>query len=163
MKRKRRHLTAEFKARIAFEALKEEKTIQQIAVDEDVAPAQISTWKKELQERMVELFERKNASNENAKRSEAQTARLERKVGQLVTRKGISRKKVRAAGDRSERKAMIETQHPKLSVRRQCELVGVNRNRLAPRRTKTTDEDHEIMKILGSTLHEMAIFRRTKT
>ena len=28
---------------------------------------------------------------------------------------------------------MIETQHPKLSVRRQCELVGINRNRLAPR------------------------------
>jgi len=26
---------------------------------------------------------------------------------------------------------MIQTQHPKLSVRRQCELVGINRNRLA--------------------------------
>jgi len=43
---------------------------------------------------------------------------------------------------------MIETQHPKLSVRRQCELVGVNRNRLTPRRTKATCEDHEIMKTL---------------
>ena len=46
MKRKRRHLTAEFKARIAFEALKEEKTIQQIAVNEDIAPTQISAWKR---------------------------------------------------------------------------------------------------------------------
>ena len=43
---------------------------------------------------------------------------------------------------------MIETQHPKLSVRRQCELVGINRNRLAPRETKATREDHAIMKIL---------------
>ena len=43
---------------------------------------------------------------------------------------------------------MIETQHPKLSVRRQCELVGVNRNRLAPREIKATREDHEIMKTL---------------
>ena len=104
MKRKRRHLTAEFKARIAFEALKEEKTIQQIAVDDDVAPAQISTWKKELQERMVELFERKNASNENAKRSEAQTARLERKVGQLVIEKEFLEKKCVQLGiDLSER------------------------------------------------------------
>ena len=41
-KRKRRHLTAEFKARVALEALKEEKSIQQIAKDEDVAPTQIS-------------------------------------------------------------------------------------------------------------------------
>ena len=39
MKRKRRHLTAEFKARVALEALKEEKTIQQTAFDEDVAGA----------------------------------------------------------------------------------------------------------------------------
>jgi hypothetical protein len=34
MKRKRRHLTAEFKARVTLEALKEDKTIQQIAIDE---------------------------------------------------------------------------------------------------------------------------------
>ena len=40
---------------------------------------------------------------------------------------------------------MIETQHPKLSVRRQCELVDINRNRLAPRETKATREDHAIM------------------
>lgn len=43
---------------------------------------------------------------------------------------------------------MIETHHPKLSVRRQCELVGVNRNRLAPREIKATREDHEIMETL---------------
>jgi transposase-like protein len=104
MKRKRRHLTAEFKARIAFEALKEEKTIQQIAIEEDVAPTQISAWKKELQERMGELFERKNASSENAKRSEQQTARLERKVGQLVIEKEFLEKKCVQLGiDLSER------------------------------------------------------------
>ena len=105
---------------------------------------------------MSELFDRKNASNENAKRSEAQTARLERKVGQLFTRKGISRKKVRAAGDRSELKAMIKTQHPRLSERRQCELVGINRNRLAPQQTEVSSEDHEPVKILGPTLQETA-------
>ena len=86
-KRKRRHLTAEFKARVALEALKEEKSIQQIAKDEDLAPTQISAWKKELEERMSELFERKNAANDAAKKSDKQAARLERKVGQLVIEK----------------------------------------------------------------------------
>ena len=38
MKRKRRHLSAEFKARVAKEALKEEKSIQQIAQDNEIAP-----------------------------------------------------------------------------------------------------------------------------
>ena len=86
-KRKRRHLTAEFKARVALEALKEEKSIQQIAKDEDVAPTQISAWKKEPEERMSEFFERKNAASDAAKKSDKQAARLERKVGQLVIEK----------------------------------------------------------------------------
>ncbi len=63
MKRKRRHLTAEFKAWVATEALKEENTIQQLAQDNDIAPTQVSSWKKELEERMCEIFERKNASD----------------------------------------------------------------------------------------------------
>lgn len=98
MKRKRRHLTAEFKARVAFEALKEEKTIQQIAIEEDIAPTQISAWKKELQERMGELFERKNAASDNARKNEAQTARLERKVGQLVIEQDFLKKKCEQLG-----------------------------------------------------------------
>ena len=32
------------------------------------------------------------------------------------------------------RKAMVEADHPQLSIRRQCELLGVNRNRLEPKR-----------------------------
>ena len=103
-KRKRRHLTAEFKARVALEALKEEKSIQQIAKDEDVAPTQISAWKKELEERMSELFTRKNAASDAAKKSDKQAARLERKVGQLVIEKEFLEKKCEQLGiDLSER------------------------------------------------------------
>ena len=58
-KRKRRPLTAEFKAPVAKEAPKEEQPIQQIAKDNDIAPTQVSAWKKELEERMIEIFERK--------------------------------------------------------------------------------------------------------
>ena len=87
MKRKRRHLTAEFKARVAKEALKEQKSIQEIAKENDIAPTQVCAWKKELEERMSELFERKNAVNETAKKNEKKSTRLERKVGQLVIEK----------------------------------------------------------------------------
>ena len=104
MKRKRRHLTAEFKARVAKEALKEQKSIQEIAKENDIAPTQVSAWKKELEERMSELFERKNAVNETAKKNEKQSARLERKVGQLVIEKEFLEKKCEQLGiDLSER------------------------------------------------------------
>ena len=44
MKRTRRTHSAEFKARVALEALKGIKTINQIAQDEGVLPVQGSTW-----------------------------------------------------------------------------------------------------------------------
>jgi len=43
---------------------------------------------------------------------------------------------------------MIENQHPKLSIRKQAKMLGVNRNRLKPSRPKTTKEDLEIIKIM---------------
>lgn len=104
MKRKRRHLSAEFKARVAKEALKEEKCIQQIARENEIAPSQVSAWKKDLEERMCEIFERKNAVNENARREEKRAERLERKVGQLVIEKEFLEKKCKQLGiDLSER------------------------------------------------------------
>ncbi|MDE0861384.1 MAG: transposase [Akkermansiaceae bacterium] len=86
-KRKRRHLSAEFKARIAREAMGNQKTIQQIAKDNDIAPTQVSAWKKELESRVSEIFERKNATNEAAVNFEKKSARLERRIGQLLIEK----------------------------------------------------------------------------
>ena len=43
---------------------------------------------------------------------------------------------------------MIEKKHEKLSVRRQCELFDVNRNRLGPRAARITEEDELIMRCL---------------
>ena len=84
MKRKRGHLTAEFKARIATEALKGEKSIQQIAQENDIAPSQVSTWKKDLEGHMDSIFERKNAVGQSAEKQERPTSHLERKIGQLL-------------------------------------------------------------------------------
>ena len=104
MKRKRRHLTPEFKARVAKEALKEEKTIQQIAQEYDIAPTQVSAWKKELEERMCEIFERKNASDKQLKHHEKRGSHLERKIGQLVIEKEFLEKKCEHLGiDLTER------------------------------------------------------------
>jgi len=97
-KRKRRHLSPEFKARVAKEALQELKTIQQIAQDNDIAPTQVSAWKKELEERMTEIFERSNAASDKAAKEEAS------KVGQLVIEKEFLEKKCVQLGiDLSER------------------------------------------------------------
>ena len=104
MKRKRRHLTAEFKARVAAEALKGEKSILQIAQENDIAPTQVSTWKKELEDCMPSIFERKNAADHSAEKQERRTSHLERKIGQLLIEKEFVEKKCDQLGiDLSER------------------------------------------------------------
>ena len=84
MKRKRRNHSAEFMARVAMEALKGIKPIHEIAADFEIHPVQVSQWKKTLQERMTEVFERKNGRSDDLEREMRRTERLERKVGQLV-------------------------------------------------------------------------------
>jgi transposase len=98
MKRKRRHLTAEFKARIALEAIKGEKTAAEIARENDIAPAQISEWKKQLEERLGEVFQSKGERSKELQSQERKEARLERKIGQLVIEKDFLVKKCKQLG-----------------------------------------------------------------
>ena len=42
----RRRFTADFKAKVALEALRGDKTIQEIAARNKVHPNQVSTWKR---------------------------------------------------------------------------------------------------------------------
>ena len=98
MKRKKRHLSAEFKARIASEALKGIRSVNDIAQENDVAPSQVSQWKKELESRMVELFESSNSTKKELKKLEVKEAQIERKVGQLVLEKDFLLKKCEQLG-----------------------------------------------------------------
>lgn len=82
MKNQRRKHTAEFKAKVALEALKGMETVNQIAAKYEVHPVQVSNWKKELLEGVGTLFERKNAKAD--KGIEKEREQLERKVGQLT-------------------------------------------------------------------------------
>ncbi len=104
MKRKRRTFSAEFKARVALEAVKSQKTINEIAHAEGVLPVQVSAWKKELQQRMAEVFRSGAKEREQAEQAERRQARLERKVGQLTIEKEFLEKKCEVLGiDLSER------------------------------------------------------------
>ena len=98
MKRKRRHLTAGCKARIALEAIKGEKTPAEIARENDIAPAQISEWKKQLEDRPGEVFQSKGERSRELQAQERKEARLEQKIGQLVVEKDFLLKKCQQMG-----------------------------------------------------------------
>ncbi len=57
---------------------------------------------------------------------------------------------------------MIDKTHKKLSVRRQCELLDVNRNRLESRASKLTAEDERIMRCLDEIYTELPFYGSRK-
>lgn len=57
MGKTRRRFSKEFKAQVAIEALKEQKTLGQISTEYGVHPNQISLWKKELTGKASEIFD----------------------------------------------------------------------------------------------------------
>jgi transposase len=97
-KRKRRTHSPEFKSRVALEALKGIKPIHEIAADNEIHPVQVSQWKKELQENMAEIFERKNARSKDTDDEARRIELLERKVGQLVIERDWLAKKSKELG-----------------------------------------------------------------
>lgn len=73
--------TAIFKQKIAIEALKGDRTINEIAKEYGVHPVQVSQWKKELIDGADVLFGKRKKKDGI---TEAEKAALERKVGQLT-------------------------------------------------------------------------------
>ena len=58
--RKKSSYPKEFKARVAFEALKGEKTIAELSSEYEVHSNMVVRWKKQLQKSMPDIFMRKN-------------------------------------------------------------------------------------------------------
>ena len=59
MSKKRRTFSAEFKAQVGLEALKGIEPVHAIAAKHQVHPVQVSQWKKEVAERLPEVFGKK--------------------------------------------------------------------------------------------------------
>jgi transposase len=81
-KTKRTRYSAEFKAKVALEALRGEKTIAEIAAKFSVHPNQVSDWKKQALEGMAGIF--KGKSERDSAAGEAQVKELHAKIGQLT-------------------------------------------------------------------------------
>ena len=79
---KRRRFTAELKARVALEALRGDKTVQEIAAKCEVHPNQVSTWKRRAVEGLGEVF----AVGEDRRRADHEGAvhNLHAKIGELT-------------------------------------------------------------------------------
>ncbi len=79
---KRRRFTADFKARVALEALRGDKTVQEIAAKHKVHPNQVSTWKRQAIDGLIEVFS--NGVDRAREDHESEVHDLHAKIGQLT-------------------------------------------------------------------------------
>ena len=78
MGRKRKY-TSEFKAKVAFEAAKADKTISQIASEYGLHPQQVRAWKREFLKNIHLVFEKED----QAKKLKSEFDKAYKKIGKL--------------------------------------------------------------------------------
>ena len=94
--KKRKFHTPEFKAKVALEALRGEKTLNEIGQEFGVHPITVGHWKKELQEQAKTLFEGKRGPTPIAAHREpellySEIGKLKVELDWLKKKSGISR------------------------------------------------------------------------
>nr|WP_085954663.1 IS3 family transposase [Paraburkholderia hospita] len=140
-KRNRRTHSPAFKAKVALAALKGDKTLAELAQQFDVHPNQITDWKKQLQERVADVFE---AGNAGPAAPPVDVKVLHAKIGQLTLENGFFRKRAQQGGT-AGRKAMIDRDHA-LPVTQQARLVGISRSSAYYQSRGVSEADLKLMR-----------------
>ncbi len=89
----RKQHTSAFKAKIVQEAIKEEKTIAQIASENGIHPNQISQWKSLALAGLPTLFDRQSKALSDQVAHDTQTEELYSQIGKLTTQVAWLKKK----------------------------------------------------------------------
>ena len=92
---KRKHFSGEFKAKIALEAIRSIKTVNEIGQEFGVHPTQVGAWKKELQDQAASLFGGKRGpkpvdASASPERLYSEIGRLKMDLDWLKKKSGIS-------------------------------------------------------------------------
>ena len=124
MSKKRKRHSAQFKARVALEAVKGLKTSAELAREYQVHPIQISQWKRQLLEELPEVF--RNGKGSAQSTSQELTAPLYEEIGRLKMELDWVKKVLPSST--AGKRMLIQSSHPEISIARQCELIALPRS-----------------------------------
>ena len=88
----RKHYTAEFKPKVALEALRGDLTVSQLVSKHGVHQTLINGWKKQAIEGLSGIFSAKAAAPSAAAMDTVEIEKLHAKIGQLVVERDFLRK-----------------------------------------------------------------------
>lgn len=82
MSNPRKQYSAEFKAKVALQAIRGEETVAQLASHFEIHPTMINEWKKQVEQSAATIFDR-GRKGRKEKKTEETIAELYRQIGQL--------------------------------------------------------------------------------
>ena len=97
---RKRH-SAEFKTKVAVEAIRQQKTANEITAEYGVHATQVNTWKKQALAAIPDAFISKRRKEQNNRQAEIDE--LHRQIGQLIAERDWLKKKSSAIRRRSGR------------------------------------------------------------
>jgi len=89
----RKKHNAEFKAKVAIEAFKSQKTLTELSSEYGVHANQITRWKQQLQEGIKDIFST-NSSSKSSNKDEQLQAKLYQEIGRLKVELDWLKKKI---------------------------------------------------------------------
>lgn len=142
-KTSRRKFTAEFKAKVCREAIKEQQTIEALSKKYDLHPTQINTWKREFLSNSSAVFEKDQQAVTDDK---GLIQALYAQIGeQKVAIDFIKKIAVETAGMRMQ---MVDKQYTGLSIVKQCELLQISRSGFYYQPAQESPENLAVMRVL---------------
>jgi transposase len=91
----RKRYDKDFKAKVALEAMKGEKTLQELSQQFEVHMNMIALWKRQLIEQAAQVFEKAGKEKKAADEKERKTDLLFQQIGQLQVENEFLKKKYR--------------------------------------------------------------------
>ena len=88
----RKQFSNEFKVKVAMAALKGDKTLAELAGEFQVHPSQVTTWRNELKERAVEIFD--GAKGKSTKEYKEEIEGLYTDIGRIQVENNWLKKKL---------------------------------------------------------------------
>ena len=134
MSRKRTHYSAEFKVKIVLEVLKGEKTLNQIATENNILPKNIINWKKQFlanAEIAMEPSKAVKEYKEQIKELEKKVDKYAKTVGKLTVERDWAVGKLKSL-DLSTKREMAQVQTVKedrlIAPSKKHTLLGISRS-----------------------------------
>ena len=140
----RKQYSPQFKARVAVEAIRGEKTLSQLGSHFKVHPMQIAKWRKAALEQLPEIFV--DGRTRKTRNGEADNDALYEEIGRLKVELDWLKKK--SACSIEDLRRLVDWDDPNLSVRRQCELLGVSRAGLYYEPVGESKENLRLMRLI---------------